>query len=78
VSERTSRIPGFFKLTVEERIAIVAQWAGLTEDEQSILGGGGLQSSQANMMIENVVGTYGLPLGVACNFLVRLSATQLR
>jgi hydroxymethylglutaryl-CoA reductase len=70
VSERTSRIPGFFKLTVEERIAIVARWAGLTDDEQNVLAGGGLQSSQANMMIENVVGTYGLPLGVACNFLI--------
>ena len=70
MSERTSRIPGFFKLTVEERTAIVARWAGLTDDEQNILVGGGLQSSQANMMIENVVGTYGLPLGVACNFLI--------
>jgi hydroxymethylglutaryl-CoA reductase len=70
VSERSSRIPGFFKLTVEERLAITAQWAGLTEDEQAMLVGAGLQSGQANMMIENVVGTYSLPLGLACNFLI--------
>ncbi len=70
MSERSSRIPGFFKLTVEKRMAIAAQWAGLTEDEQEILLGDGLKPGQANMMIENVVGTYSLPLGVACNFLV--------
>ena len=70
MDERTSRIPGFFKLTVEERNAIVARWAGLSQEEQAILSGIGLQAGQANIMIENVVGTYGLPLGVACNFLV--------
>jgi hydroxymethylglutaryl-CoA reductase len=70
VNERTSRIPGFYKFSVEERIAKVADWADLGEDEQSMLAGQGLVAAQANMMIENVIGTYELPLGVACNFLI--------
>ncbi|HET6443390.1 MAG TPA: hydroxymethylglutaryl-CoA reductase, degradative [candidate division Zixibacteria bacterium] len=70
MSDHSSRIPGFFKLSIEERVAIVAQWAGLNADEQYMLINEGLKPSQANMMIENVLGTYGLPLGVAVNFLV--------
>ncbi|MGB3716282.1 MAG: hydroxymethylglutaryl-CoA reductase, degradative [Candidatus Promineifilaceae bacterium] len=70
MSERSSRIPGFFKLSIDERMAIVSEWASLTEDEQRMLVDKGLQSSQANMMIENVLGTYELPLGIACNFLI--------
>lgn len=70
MTKRTSRIPGFFKLSVEERVALVADWAGLSEDEQSLLAEDGLTSGQANMMIENVLGTFELPLGVACNFLI--------
>jgi hydroxymethylglutaryl-CoA reductase len=63
-------MPGFYKLSVEERLAAVAEWSGLNEEEREVLGGQGLTASQANMMIENVVGTYELPLGIACNFLV--------
>jgi len=70
VTEKTSRMPGFYKLSLEERIAMVAEWADLDEDEQAILADQGLKPSQANMMIENVLGTYELPLGIACNFLI--------
>ena len=35
-----------------------------------MLAGGGLSPSQADLMIENALGTYALPLGVAANFLV--------
>jgi hydroxymethylglutaryl-CoA reductase len=70
VNGRTSRIPGFYKLSVEERISKVADWAELAEDERDILSGQGLTAGHANMMIENVIGTFGLPLGVACNFLI--------
>jgi hydroxymethylglutaryl-CoA reductase len=67
---RSSRLPGFYNLSVEERAAVVAEWAGLTKAEQATLTGDGLSLSQANLMIENVVGTFDLPLGIACNFLV--------
>ena len=70
MSDPSSRIPGFFKLSIEERVAIVGQWAGLDSEERHMLINEGLKPSQANMMIENVVGTYGLPLGVAVNFMV--------
>ena len=69
--ERTSRLPDFYKLSVEERADVVARWAGLTAEEAAVLvGQEGLSTSQADHMIENVVGTHGLPLGIAANFLI--------
>lgn len=70
MAEKSSRIPGFYNLPLEERLTAVAEWADLTVEEQEILAEQGLKASQANMMIENVVGTYELPLGIACNFQV--------
>jgi hydroxymethylglutaryl-CoA reductase len=70
VTEKSSRIPGFYKLPLEERVEVVGDWAGLTEEERQILAGTGLQPSQADHMIENVVGTFELPLGIAVNFKV--------
>jgi len=70
-AEHTSRIHGFYKRTLTERAAMVAQWAGLSPQEQStLLGITGLNAAQADNMIENAVGIYGLPLGVATNFLI--------
>ncbi|MGD8805361.1 MAG: hydroxymethylglutaryl-CoA reductase, degradative [Chloroflexota bacterium] len=70
MTEKSSRIPGFYKLPLEERVEVVGDWAGLTEEERQILAGTGLQPSQADHMIENVVGTFELPLGIAVNFKV--------
>lgn len=70
MSEKSSRLPGFFKRPREERVAIVAEWAGLDEQEKAVLGGQGLSPTQADMMIENTMGVYELPLGIAVNFLV--------
>lgn len=68
---KTSRLPGFYELSLEERAARVAQWAGLTPEEQAtLLGADGLGLAQANQMIENVAGRYTLPLGIATNFLI--------
>ncbi len=70
-TEHTSRIPGFYKRSLAERAAVVAQWADLSPQEQAILlGMGGLNAQQADHMIENAVGIYPLPLGVATNFLI--------
>jgi predicted hydroxymethylglutaryl-CoA synthase/degradative hydroxymethylglutaryl-CoA reductase len=66
----SSRIPGFYKLSLSERAGIVGRLAGLNEDEQALLCHGGLQATQADKMIENALGTYALPLGVAVNFAV--------
>jgi hydroxymethylglutaryl-CoA reductase len=70
VTEKSSRIPGFYKLSLEERVEVIGDHAGLTEEERQILAVTGLQPSQADLMIENVVGTFGLPLGIAVNFKV--------
>jgi hydroxymethylglutaryl-CoA reductase len=67
----SSRLAGFYDLPLEKRIERVAQWAALTQDEAAILrGASGLDLARANLMIENVVGLYGLPLGIATNFVV--------
>ncbi len=67
---KSSRLPGFYEQSVRERVAEVAGWAGLDEEEQALLAGGGLSVDRADQMIENVVGTHALPLGIAANFLV--------
>ena len=67
---KSSRISGFYKLSLAERVMKVAEWADLTADEQAVLLGTGLEAHQAGQMIENGIGTHELPLGVATNFLI--------
>ncbi len=67
---RTSRFPGFYALSVEERAHRVAEWAELDDAELTVLAGSGLAAERADQMIENVVGTHSLPLGIAPNFLI--------
>ncbi len=62
-------MPGFYRKSVEERLQIVAEWTGLTTEEQEILRSG-LVPSQADKMIENVVGVFSLPLGIGVNFTI--------
>ncbi|MCB9455112.1 MAG: hydroxymethylglutaryl-CoA reductase, degradative [Anaerolineaceae bacterium] len=70
-TQHTSRIPGFYKLPLAERVSRIADWAGLTAGEQQVLlGSSGLGAEQAGHMIENAIGIYALPLGIATNFLV--------
>jgi hydroxymethylglutaryl-CoA reductase len=67
----TSRIPGFYNLTLENRRTQLASAGGLSAEELAALDGeAGLSSSQAEAMIENVVGVFSLPIGVALNFVV--------
>lgn len=69
--EKTSRIPGFYKLSIEERLRIVAEFAGLNGEEADLLRRyAALDKETANRMIENVIGTFQLPLGIAVNFLI--------
>lgn len=67
----TSRIPGFYNLDLEERRRVLASIGRLTPEELDILSGrASLTVEQADQMIENVVGLYSLPLGIALNFVV--------
>jgi hydroxymethylglutaryl-CoA reductase len=65
-----SRLSGFYNLPVEERLALVAKQTGLEPDEAVVLREAGLGLDRADQMIENVIGVYGLPLGIATNFQV--------
>jgi hydroxymethylglutaryl-CoA reductase len=66
-----SRIPNFRALTPAQRLAHIAQAASLTGDEVALLAQpGALSVDRANGMVENVIGTFELPLGVAGNFTV--------
>ncbi|KXA91827.1 3-hydroxy-3-methylglutaryl-CoA reductase, partial [candidate division MSBL1 archaeon SCGC-AAA259E19] len=68
---KTSRIPGFYKLPPEERLDKVKEFADLSEKEVEVVKKSGtLGIEDADRMIENVVGTFELPLGVAVNFLI--------
>jgi len=68
---KTSKISGFFKLGPKERLDIVSKFADLTEEEiNAINGTNGMSLEQADMMIENVIGVFGVPLGIATNFLL--------
>jgi len=64
---RSSRIPGFYKLSLEERRTKLAEDLGI---ELATLVAPTLDEETANHMVENVVGVYGLPLGIALNFQV--------
>jgi hydroxymethylglutaryl-CoA reductase len=65
-----SRLQGFYQLNPFERLQMVKSFDGLCdEDLRNLHGGQGILSvERADKMIENVVGTYNLPLGIATNF----------
>lgn len=70
-SERSSRLPGFYNLSLESRRAALQEQSLLTPEELlALTGEAGLDADQADHMIENVVGTHALPLGIALNFVV--------
>ncbi len=59
----------FYNLSIPERLDWLAEKAGLDAADLDALRGG-LTADQADHMIENAVGVFGLPLGVAQNFVV--------
>ncbi len=60
---------GFYQKEIGERTALVAEWAELTPAETAALVTG-LTLAQADRLIENVIGCYNLPLGIATNFTI--------
>ena len=66
-----SRLKGFYKLSVKERRDMVAELAGLDQEAVDALAATGeLTEAAADRIIENVVGTLALPVGVATNFII--------
>jgi hydroxymethylglutaryl-CoA reductase len=66
----SSRIAGFYNLPLAERLEKLAQSAGLKPDELAGFQTAGLSLDQADHMVENAVGVFGLPLGIGLNFIV--------
>ena len=67
---RDSSISKFFEKTLKERLGIVADFSDLSPDELKIIedATGGISFEKADNMIENAIGTFSLPLGIATNF----------
>ena len=69
--ERTSRIEGFYKMDMAERLKIVKEFAGLSDEEAMALAGlGGVDPTIPDKMVENAIGSFQMPLGIAVNFLI--------
>lgn len=65
----SSRLPGLHRLDPGQRRRLAARWARLTPAEARALERG-LDPERADRMVENVIGVYGVPLGIATNFRV--------
>src|SRR5579871_2490646 len=65
-----SRLPGFYKLSVDERREVLRHRADLTEQDLSTFERGGLDTVTADRIVENAIGVYALPLGLGLNFRV--------
>ena len=68
---KSSKISGLHKMSLEDRVRFVKEFAGLTEEEASLLGQSSVLGLEtAERMIENVIGTFELPLGLVPNMQV--------
>jgi hydroxymethylglutaryl-CoA reductase len=66
---KSSVVSGFYKLPPKERLAFIRDFAGLTEDEVRLLENtGSLPLEVADHMIENAIGVFPEPMGIAVNF----------
>lgn len=67
--KNSSRLPGFYTLPTGERADVAARFSGLTDAEaRDLKQFGALSRELADTFIENAIGTFSLPLGVATNF----------
>ncbi|MEM3067554.1 MAG: 3-hydroxy-3-methylglutaryl-CoA reductase, partial [Thermoplasmata archaeon] len=64
-----SRIPGFYKLSMEERRKKVSEFSSLTDDDLKTLISP-IPFDIADRMIENVIYLMDVPVGIATNFLI--------
>jgi len=67
---KDSSISKFFEKSRKDRLDIVKDFADLSQEELKILenSNGGISFDNADKMVENVIGTFSLPLGIATNF----------
>jgi hydroxymethylglutaryl-CoA reductase len=67
---KDSSISKFFEKSRKERLEIVKTFSNLSDEEIKLLENtdGGVSFEKADKMIENAIGTFSLPLGIATNF----------
>ncbi|MFO8109784.1 MAG: hydroxymethylglutaryl-CoA reductase, degradative [Thermoplasmata archaeon] len=63
-----SKLSGFHKLSMEDRMKKVRSLCDMSQEDMSALYENGLPMEVADRMIENVIGTFELPVGIAVNF----------
>lgn len=67
----SSRLPGFYALPITTRLEACREFAGMTLQEAASLQQlGSLTHELVDVFIENAIGTFALPLGVATNFCI--------
>ncbi|MDH7596776.1 MAG: hydroxymethylglutaryl-CoA reductase, degradative [Methanothrix sp.] len=64
----SSRLPGFYKLPPDERLEKIVEACGDAEIKEMVKSG--LSLEQADKMVENVIGLFQVPLGIATNFII--------
>lgn len=71
LTNASSRLPGFYGLPISERGELTARHSGLSHSElKSISNHGALNTDLTDVFIENAIGTFSLPLGIATNFVI--------
>lgn len=66
----SSRIPGFYRLAPARRLALLRERDDLSANDAAAMRGEALSLDRADQMVENVVGTMALPLGIGLNLRV--------
>jgi len=66
---KSSQVSGFYKLPIDKRVEFGKEFSDLTEEEANLFSSC-LNMDIADRMIENVLGTFEMPLGIAVNFLI--------
>src|SRR5687767_10289809 len=72
VMTELSRIPQFYRYSVPERLRLLYDRSVLSEEDYRALVDGDhvMRAVEADKLVENVIGVFGLPLGLGLNFLV--------
>ena len=66
----SSRLPEFYRKSVDERRSLIQDNSDLTDDDMTHWSADALSIETASLMIENVIGTFGLPMAIGVNMTV--------
>ncbi len=67
----SSRLPGLYQYSMTDRRRLLESRSGLAQDTLDVFErADGLALSDADLMIENAIGVFQLPIGVAANFII--------